>query len=211
MSRRHPDRRAGFRRIGFALLLAGSLACAGSEGREPTLAPPSPTHSPPAISLQGSAAFVVRAQAALDLLASCAPHALRTVDRHMNAIQESDRSGMLVDTGVFLASSTTAFAPGYSSGAQIFWFAGAIVHDAHHSEQKAQGMVVDWSVLTLAQREAIEADARGVQIEVLEACLGGLGPADQSSARHMLSYLQDMQAGVIPCDYCAVEWENRDW
>ncbi len=165
----------------------------------------------PAISLQGSAAFVAQAQAALELLASCAPEALQTVDRHMNAIREFERSGMLVDTGIFLASSTTAFAPGYPPGAQGYWFAGAIVHDAHHSEQKAQGIIVDWSVLSLPERETIEADARGVQIAVLEECFDELSAPDQASARYMLTYLQDMQAGLIPCDYCAVEWENRDW
>jgi len=225
--------------LGVGLLLLAALACGAVERTESTLppvsAPPSASAAPtdakipasaggtatpgsgdgspqgPAISLLGSATFVGQAQAALELLASCAPEAVQTVDRHMNAIQESERSGMLVDTGIFLASSTTAFAPGYPPAAQVYWFAGAIVHDAQHSEQKAQGVIVDWSALSLPEREVIEADARGVQIEVLEDCLGALSAPDQASARYMLAYLQDMQAGVIPCDYCAVEWENRDW
>lgn len=223
----------------MCLLLPAALACAAIGRTEPALPPESATASPPAapgnaeiptrasgagtpgsgerppqppaISLQGSAIFVGQAQAALELLASCAPEALQTVDRHMNAIQESDRSGMLVDSGIFLASSTTAFAPGYPPGAQVYWFAGAIVHDAHHSEQKAQGILVDWSALSLPEREVIEAGARGLQIAVLEDCLDALSAPDQTSARYMLGYLQDMQAGVIPCDYCAVEWENRNW
>jgi hypothetical protein len=163
------------------------------------------------IGVIGSDRFVSQAERALNLLASCAPEVLREVDNLIEVIQESDRSGMLVDHGVFLASDVTAFAPGYSEMPQVFWFAGSIVHDAHHRTQSQQGRTLNWDALTLEEREAIEAEAREVQIEALEMCGDDLPAATEREWSFMLKYLTDMQAGITECDYCKVEWENRNW
>jgi hypothetical protein len=163
------------------------------------------------IGLLGSAGFVSQTDRALAFLAACASTDLETADEFINVIEESDRSGMLVDQGVFLASQITAFAPGYSEAAQVFWYAGSIVHDAHHRWQAQQGMSTDWDALSLEQREALESDARGVQIAVLEICGGTLPAATEGEWTFMLKYLTDMQEGITPCDYCDTEWESRNW
>jgi len=91
---------------------------------------PSPIPGALAILVSGSDVFVTQTNAALDLLQQCAPEALATADQFLDAIQESDRSGMEVETDTFLVSLTTAFAPDYSLPAQVFWYAGSIIHDA---------------------------------------------------------------------------------
>jgi hypothetical protein len=224
--------------FGGALLLATSLACsltstsvglpATDLSQPTTAASPVPLDtSPPTlpaatatatittdgsgIELDGPDEFVVQAQSALDLLAVCDPAALATVDTQLEAIVYSDRSGMDVDRGAFLASDTTAFAPGYPPEAQVFWFAGAIVHDAHHRQQAANGATTNWDQLSLQERQAIEHDARAVQLEAMENCLDEVPEADQSQATGMINYLTGMQTGEIPCDYCEVEWADRDW
>jgi hypothetical protein len=172
---------------------------------------PSPIPEAIAILVSGSDAFVTQTNAALDLLQQCAPVALATADQFLDAIQESDRSGMEVETDTFLASLTTAFAPDYSLPAQVFWYAGSIIHDARHSWQSDTGMTTNWSILTLSEREAIEADARGVQIAALELCVDFVEASALNEIEWMVQYLVDMQTGVIPCDYCEVEWADRDW
>lgn len=182
----------------------------------PTQAPTAaPTATQPSdgsgIDIDGPPQFTEQAQAALDLLAGCDPEALAVADQHLEAIVHSDRSGIDVSAGVFMASDTTAFAPGYPERAQVFWFAGAIVHDAHHRWQAQNGMTTNWDEMTLEQRQQIEHDARGVQIEALEQCLPQIPQQDRSHAEGMLSYLTGMQDGSIPCDYCETEWAERDW
>lgn len=172
---------------------------------------PSPTPGAIDILVSGSGAFMTQTNAALDLLQQCAPDALATADQFLDAIQESDRSGMEVETDTFLASLTTAFAPDYSLPAQVFWYAGSIIHDARHSWQNDSGMTTNWSTLTLSEREAIEADARGVQIAALELCVDFVEARARTDVEWMLQYLVDMQTGAIPCDYCQVEWADRDW
>ena len=163
------------------------------------------------IGVIGSDRFASQTELALDLLAACAPDALQSADEFIDVIQESERSGMLVGQGVFLASDVTAFAPGYSEMPQVFWYAGAIVHDAHHRAQSQQGRTLNWDALTLEERESVEAEAREVQIEALEMCADDLPAATQREWSFMLKYLTDMQAGITECDYCKVEWENRNW
>jgi hypothetical protein len=217
-------------RSALAVLLLATVACSpGStaptatpevEGpppaQEPTATEGSPTAAPtgagPSLRAEGSVEFVAQAQAAFDLLAQCAPDALATVDRYMDLVQESDRSGMLVEQRIFLASEVTAFAPGYQPASQVFWFAGAIVHDSRHVYQAEQGMTTNWDAMSLDERKAIEEDARGVQIEAMRACLPFVEPEPvRTQATGLVNYLQGMQDGTIPCDYCEVEWANRDW
>ncbi len=185
----------------------------------PTRPPASATATPTAtgaaarefqIALSGSDAFVARSGQALNFLNGCAPQYLAAVQQYIGSIQQSSRSGMEVGTGVFMASDVTAFAPGYSAAAQVFWYAGAIVHDARHRWQARQGTPTDWNT-SLAQRQAIEQDARGVQIAALQLCRGQVPLPARNEADYMLKYLTDMQSGVRPCDYCEVEWQNRNW
>lgn len=146
------------------------------------------------------------------MLAACAPDAYETVDAYMDLVQESDRSGMLVEDRTFLASEITAFAPGYQPASQVFWFAGSMVHDARHVYQHEIGMTTSWDSMTLPERQAIEDEARGIQIEAMRAYLPTVEPeAVRNQATGMVNYLQGMQDGTIPFDYCEIEWANRDW
>lgn len=173
---------------------------------------PAPTEVGPLLEAEGSAEFVAQAQAAFDMLAECSPEAYETVDAYIDLVQESDRSGMLVEERTFLASEITAFAPGYQPASQVFWFAGAMVHDARHVYQHEIGMTTSWDSMTLEERVEIEDDARGVQIEAMRACLPFVEPeAVRTQAAGLVNYLQGMQDGTAPCDYCEVEWANRDW
>lgn len=211
-------------------LLVAVLACStpasptSSTPLSPT-ATPEPTASPSpipptekieandseGIELYGPAEFTAQAQAALDLLASCDPDALAAADAQLVTIVHSDRSGMDTSGGVFRASDTTAFAPGYLPEAQVFWFAGAIIHDAHHRQQAEAGMTSNWAEMSLEERQEIEHDARAVQIAAMENCLGEMPEESQIQGQGMLDYLIGMQTGEISCDYCEVEWADRDW
>jgi hypothetical protein len=175
--------------------------------------PPKPAGTKPGyeISIRGGDAFIVQTRAALNLLAQCAPEALKEADDSIDTIQEFNRSGMEVDTGTFLASNTTAFAPGYRQAVQIFWYAGTIVHDAHHRTQEQNGIDTNWGNLSEEQRETLEADARSVQIATLQQCLPFVQKASRTQAEYMIKYLTDMQSVVSECDYCKIEWENRNW
>lgn len=214
--------------LGMILLVSKACSPLGAaptatpeiEGPPPTQEPtateispsPVPTDAGPSLRAEGSEVFVAQAQAAFDLLAECAPEAYETVDAYIDLVQESDRSGMLVEQRIFLASEVTAFAPGYQPASQVFWFAGAMVHDARHVYQAEQGMTTNWDAMPLEERKAIEEDARGVQIEAMLACVPLVEPEMvRTQATRLVDYLQDMQDGTIPCDYCEIEWANRDW
>jgi hypothetical protein len=170
-----------------------------------------PTSEGMTISIDGSPEFTAQVKHSLELLSNCAPDALNTADIYIDTIQESDRSGMDVATGTYLVSETTAFAPGYLQEVQVYWLAGTIIHDARHRWQAENGINTSWDSLTLAEREAIEQDARGVQITAMELCLGQVSDENRYQAESLLTYLKDMQSGLIPCDYCAVDWSDRNW
>jgi hypothetical protein len=145
------------------------------------------------------------------LLTGCAPDALATADTYVDTILESDRSGMDVYTRTYNVSESTAFAPGYSAEVQVWWLAGTIIHDSRHQWQADNGIDTNWDALTLEEREAIEQDARGVQITAMDICLGQVSDKNRYQAESLLTYLKDMQSGLIPCDYCAVDWSDRNW
>ena len=145
------------------------------------------------------------------MLASCDPAALEAADAQLDAIVHSDRSGMDIGRRAFLASDTTAFAPNYPVEAQVFWFAGAMVHDARHRWQSENGVTTNWDSLSLEERQDIEHDARGVQLTAPENCHDELHVGARPQGQGMIDYLAGMQDGSIPCDYCEVEWADRDW
>jgi hypothetical protein len=198
--------------IGFAL---SAFAClypltSAQSAEKPPL--PEPVKADKAnILIIGSQSFIDQANAAINILATCAPDALKTADDYIDQIVQSERSGMNVESGDFFASDTTAFAPGYDMATQAFWFAGTIVHDAHHRWQSENGVNTDWGTLTLIQRKTIEADARDVQLKVLKGCVKSLPKGVRSQTGYMIQYLQSMQDQAVDCEYCDVDWENRDW
>lgn len=193
---------------GVLLVLANHPVSAGDNPPPPK---PAPVKANYEIAIRGGDAFIVQTRAALNLLAQCAPDALEEADDSLDTIREFNLSGMEVDTGTFLASNTTSFAPGYSRQAQIFWYAGTIVHDAHHRVQAQNGIDTNWGNLTYDERQALEIDAINVQVQVLQQCLPSLPQTAQNEGQIMIKYLSEMESGASECEYCKVEQENRNW
>lgn len=187
-----------------------ALANALMDG-DPPPAKPSASNPGYEISIRGEGSFIVQTRAALNLLMQCAPEALKEADDSLDTIREYNLSGMDVDTRTFLASNTTSFAPGYSRQAQIFWYAGTIVHDAHHRVQSQNGIDTNWGNLTYDERQALEMDAINIQVQVLRQCLPSIPQAAQNEAQIMIKYLVDMESGTSECEYCRVDQENRNW
>lgn len=104
---------------------------------EPTTAPTAPptdTPEPASIEIRGDDDFKAWAQQALDLIEARAPDAYAEVMASIDVIDSVPAgSGMYVDEKRFAVGDETAHAPGYDEARQLIWFAGTIVHDAHHS------------------------------------------------------------------------------
>ncbi len=163
------------------------------------------------IEIRGSGEFVSQTRAAINFLATCDPDALSVADTYITTILEYNRSGMGVNDGTFMASNTTAFAPRYSRSLQVFWYAGTIVHDARHRWQAENGILTDWAQLSEEERDAIELDARDVQVATLQKCLSSVPQKDRPQAEFMLQYLNNMQSPTTDCDYCEKEYQDRTW
>jgi hypothetical protein len=163
------------------------------------------------ILINGSPEFRAQTIYSLELYKQCAPDAMAEADIYLVSITEYDRSGMDVYSGDFQAALPTAFIEGYLPEVQVFWFGSSIIHDSRHRWQHLNGINTNWSELDLPAREYIESDARGVQIAAMQECLDSVPPNARYQAENLLQYLEDMQSGKIPCDYCKVEYDDRDW
>ncbi len=85
-------------------------------------------------------ATVDHIEAALDLLEERAPFWYGEVIESIDRIQFVEAgSGMDVFTRTFRVGRQTAYAPGYPVDDQVEWLAGAMVHDACHSEAYVEG------------------------------------------------------------------------
>jgi hypothetical protein len=104
-------------------------------GAAPT-ATPQLTATPEAAGIEviGDDAFKAWADQALALIAEKAPQAYQEVTASIKVIESVPAgSGMYVDEKRFAVGDETAHAPGYDDDRQLLWFAGTVVHDAHHS------------------------------------------------------------------------------
>jgi len=101
----------------------------------PTTAPgPSPTPEPATIEVIGDEAFMAWTQQALELIETRAPEAYEEVLASIDTIESVPAgSGMYVEEKRYAVGDQTAYAPGYDEAGQLVWYAGTIVHDAHHS------------------------------------------------------------------------------
>ncbi|MYD29258.1 MAG: hypothetical protein F4X03_10180 [Dehalococcoidia bacterium] len=101
---------------------------------------PAATATAGGIRVEGSNEFVEQVEAALQLLSERAPEALVRVEQGIATIRlVSSGSGMNLSSKIYLVEEGTAFAQGYSRREQVIWLAGAIVHDACHSNLYTQG------------------------------------------------------------------------
>jgi hypothetical protein len=102
---------------------------------EPTAtSAPTATAAPKVIEVIGDDDFKQWAARALERIETSAPDAYKEVMASIDVIESVPAgSGMYVDERRFAVGDETAHAPGYDEDGQLLWFAGTIVHDAHHS------------------------------------------------------------------------------
>lgn len=106
-----------------------------------TTAPePTGTPEPEGIEVIGDDEFKAWTQQALELIETKAPEAYDDVLASIKVIESvAAGSGMYVEEKRYAAGDETAHANGYDSDGQLVWFAGTIVHDAHHSALFGRG------------------------------------------------------------------------
>ena len=105
-------------------------------------ATPQPTATPAArvIEIIGDEAFQAWTQRALELIETRAPEAYAEVLASIDVIESvAAGSGMYVEEKRFAVGQQTAYAPEYDEAQQLVWYAGSIVHDAHHSAMFIRG------------------------------------------------------------------------
>jgi hypothetical protein len=107
----------------------------------PTAAPePTTTPESEGIQVLGSDEFDAWTQQALALIETRAPDAYKEVTASINVIESvAAGSGMYVEEKRYAVGDETAHAPGYDEAQQLVWYAGTIVHDAHHSALNGRG------------------------------------------------------------------------
>lgn len=122
--------------------------------------------------------FKEKIESTFEFLAECAPEDLIFADKYLSGIYESNgsHSGAEIafnSTNILLTSNFTKYLPSnFSVSAQIFWYAGAIVHEARHSWQFQQsGLAKNWTSRTHEENTAMEIDALNVQIETFKKCI----------------------------------------
>jgi hypothetical protein len=147
--------RRSFLLLGAALLVACRTETSATSTTEPTLAgtaestsppQPSPTPAPTAtaepqtIEVRGSGEFRAWTEQALELLKTRAPDHYQEVIASIRVIESIESgSGMYVQEKRYVVGQVTAYAPGYTPERQLLWYAGTIVHDAHHSALFSRG------------------------------------------------------------------------
>jgi len=105
-----------------------------------TASEPTETPEPEGIEVIGDEAFKTWAQQALTLIETRAPEAYKEVRASIKVIESvAAGSGMYVEEKRYAVGDETAHAPGYDEAQQLVWYAGTIVHDAHHSALNARG------------------------------------------------------------------------
>lgn len=127
----------------------------------PELAQPTATPETKEIEVIGDDDFKVWAQRALELIETKAPEAFEEVMASINVIELVPAgSGMYAEEKRFAVGEQTAHGPGYTEEQALLWFAGTIVHDAHHSAlywrgEQYSGKEAEIACLTV-QKAALE-------------------------------------------------------
>jgi len=105
-------------------------------------ATPQPTATPalPSIEIFGDDDFKAWTLRALEMIQARAEEAYAEVTASINVIESVPAgSGMYVEEKRYAVGEQTAYAPGYDESRQLLWYAGTIVHDAHHSALFSRG------------------------------------------------------------------------
>ena len=106
-----------------------------------TPAGPTATPEPEGIQIIGDDAFIAWTQQALSLIETRAPEAYKEVTASIKVIElVGSGSGIFVAEKRYAVGEETAHAPDYDEARQLIWYAGTIVHDAHHSALYSRGL-----------------------------------------------------------------------
>ncbi len=112
-----------------------------AEATTPTAVNPTATVSAKTIEVIGDDEFKAWTARALEFIELNAPDAFEEVQTSIDVIESVPAgSGIYVEEKRFAVGDQTAYAPDYDEARQLLWFAGAIVHDAHHSDQFSRGV-----------------------------------------------------------------------
>lgn len=77
------------------------------------------------IKITGNKKFVNQTKSALDLVEKSSKSDFNKINRYLKEIKQAKESGMILEKAQFNVGDPTAFH-------SVEWYAGAIVHDAHH-------------------------------------------------------------------------------
>lgn len=153
----------------------------------------------PNVRIFGSPAFRDKIESAIEFLSKCSPQDLSNINKYITGIYEDNGSYAGADisygsTNMQASSNLTRYLPGnYSLDAQIFWYSGAIVHEARHSWQFLQpGLVKNWNSRTPAENNAVELDAVNIQIAAMKKCVDYVPYSSRSEAENILQKFEEL-------------------
>jgi hypothetical protein len=144
--------------------------------------------------LRGSADFISRTEAALDLLSGSTTFAL--VSPYIAVIEEADHSGMQA------GAAKPAFQVGKATWSQpAAWYAGTISHDGRHSAlyHAAKAAARGEPPADTWTGAAAEKDCLALQLKVL---------AQIKAPPYMLQYVRSLLTDPA---YQQVPYDHRDW
>jgi hypothetical protein len=95
---------------------------------------------PKTIEVVGDEAFVAWTERALALIEGSAPDAYMEVLASIDTIEAvAAGAGVSIEERRYLVSEAVVHPAGYEEAEQLLWYAGALVHHAHHSAQAIRG------------------------------------------------------------------------
>lgn len=134
--------------------------------------------------IHGSDPFSQKVNKALELLHTKAPYYANKVTTYLSRIEESDHSGVKVETGVFYLGQATV------NSQDEIWLASVLVHDAYHVELYKKGQNY--------YGKAGETQCINQQKKVLQQL---------AAPAYYLTYLDQ----TLASDYWDVPFEQRNW
>ena len=157
----------------------------------------------PGIEILGSHEFDNNIESALILLHACDSSSFSDVNKYITAIYETNGSFAGADisygsTMMAASSNLTNYLPGNLTDAKIFWYMGAIVHEARHSWQFTQkGIVKNWTARTIEEENALEADAINSQVNAFRECISYVPASEKSQAETITGAFESLKEKIV--------------
>ncbi len=157
----------------------------------------------PKIEILGSPEFDSNIESALEMLSRCDSSSFSDVNKYITGIYATNGSYAGADisfgsTMMAASSNLTNYLPGNLTSARIFWYMGAIVHEARHSWQFTQkGIVNNWYSRTLKEENALEADAINSQVDAFRKCINYVPALEKPRAETILKAFEKLKENII--------------